>query len=66
MNIIPSDEVVLTVMKKMAPFLQIQPTTDNELIAIFRSMSESEQEMMFASYGKISWDEHKGGGNAQS
>ena len=58
MNIEPSDDVVLTVLHKMAPLLELQPTSDNELLAMWAQMSEADKELIFATYGKISWDEY--------
>lgn len=61
MDMQPSTEVILTVMRKMSPLLQIQPVSDNELLAIWNQMSQADQELMFKTYGSISWNEWQGG-----
>lgn len=45
----------LKVMRAAAPLLEIQPTNDEKLLAMWAQMSDDERQMLFNAYGSIDW-----------
>ena len=46
---------ILNIMRAAAPFLELQPTTDEELIGMWQQMDDDERQMLFNAYGSIQW-----------
>lgn len=50
-----SKDEIIAIMRAMTPFLEIQPTSDEELLGMWAAMSDKERQMMIDSYNRVDW-----------